>query len=176
MTEKTIEVVKFIPQERTQNRTVEQIIDMPVMMQRQAQKTVEVPQVQFIDKAVDVPVIVQRQVPIVQKVQKTEEVPQAQSTDEVMDAPVIMRQVPAVQVAQKIIASSAENDHVTQEAEKYRDEDKVDKTKIKAKSGLENHCTAMRNTPIVKEMRSTFEVGHTKEVHARKPAGQETGV
>ena len=61
---------------------------------------------------------------------------------------------------------------MTQEcAEKYRDGDKVDKTKIKAKSSLENHCTVMRNTSIVKEMRSKFEVGHTKgtekSAHAR---------
>ena len=77
------------------------------------------------------------------------------------------RQVPAVQVAQKTIVSPAENDHVIQEAERYRDEDKVDKTKTKAKSGLENHCTAMRNTSIVKEMKSKFEVGHTNEARAR---------
>ena len=75
--EKTIEGVKLIPQERVQNCTVEQFIDMPVMMQRQVRKTVEVPQRQFVDKAVDMPVIVQRQVPIVRKVRKTVEVPQA---------------------------------------------------------------------------------------------------
>ena len=102
--EKTIEVVKLIPQERVQNRTVEQIIDMPVVVQRQVQETVEVPQLQFIDKAVDVPVVVQRQVPIVQKVQKTVEVPQAQSTNKMMNAPVIMdRQVPAIQVVHKVV-------------------------------------------------------------------------
>ena len=144
--EKTSEAVKLIPQEQVRNHTVDQ----------------------FIDKTVDAPVIVQRQVPIVRKVQKTVEVLQAQSTDEVVDTPVIMqRQVQAIQVAQKIITSPAENDHLTQEAEKYRDEDKVDKTKIKAKSGLENQCTVMRNTSIVKEMRSKFEVGHTNEARAR---------
>ena len=167
--EKTIEGVKLIPQERVQNCTVEKTINMPVTMQHQVQKTVEVPQTQFIDKAVDVPVIAQRQVPIVRKAQKTVEVPQAQSTDdEVMNALVIMqRHVPAIQVAQKTIASPAQSDHLIQEAEKYRDEDKVDKTKIKAKSGLENLCTAMRNTSIVKEMRSKFEVGHAQEARAR---------
>ena len=164
MMEQTIEVVKHIPQEHVQNHTVKQIIDMPVMVQ----ETVEVRQIQFIDEAVDVPVIVQRQVPIVQRMQNTVEACQAQSTDRVMNAPVIMqRHVPAVEVAQKTIASPAENNHVTQEAEKYRDKDKVDKTKIKAKSGLENHCTAMRNTSIVTEMRSKFEVGHTNEVRPR---------
>ena len=163
--EKTIEGVKLIPQERVQNDTVEQIIDMPVVMQRKVQKTVEVLQTQFIDDTVDVPVVVQRQMPIVQKMQKTVEAPQAQSTDRVMNALVIMqRHVPAVQVAQKTIVPPAENDHVIQEAERYRDEDKVDKTKTKAKSGLENHCT---NTSIVKEMRSKFEVGHTNEARAR---------
>ena len=106
--EKTIDGVKTIPQERVQNCTVEQIIDVPVVQQgrvpttQTVQKMVEesqvqfpdrvvdvpvvtqryvplkVPQIQFIDKAMNVPVIVQRQVPIVQKVQKTVEVPQTQ--------------------------------------------------------------------------------------------------
>ena len=57
------------------------------LMEETMQKTVEVPQIQFIDRAVDVPVVMQRQVPIVQKVPKTVEVPQAQSTDKVVDVP-----------------------------------------------------------------------------------------
>ena len=101
MMDKTIEVVKLSPQERVQNRTVEQIIDVPTL---QIQETVEVPQVQFIDKAVDVPVVIQRQVPTVQKMQKTAEVPQVQFIDKVVDVPVIMqRQFPAVQVAKKTV-------------------------------------------------------------------------
>ena len=128
MMEKTIEFVKLLPQEQIQNRTMERIIDVPVL---QIQETVEVPQVQFIDKAMDVPVVMQRQVPTVQKVQKTAEVPQVQFIDKVVDAPVIMkRQVPAIQVAQKTV-----KDPQTQ--------------------------------PIVKELRSKFEVGHTNKVHAR---------
>ena len=115
--EKTIEVMKHIPQEHVQNHTVKQVIDVVA----QIHETDEVLQIQFIDEAVDVPVIVQRQVPTVQKVQKTLEASQAQSTDKVMNAPVIMqRQVPAIQVAKK----------------------------------------------TVKELRSTFAVGHTNEVHA----------
>ena len=35
------------------------------------QKTVEIPQVQFLDKVVDMPAVVQRQVPMVEVVQKT---------------------------------------------------------------------------------------------------------
>ena len=68
-------------------------------MEETMQNTAEVPQVQFIDEAVDVPVVMQRQEPIVQKVQETVEVPQAQSTDEVMDE----RQVPTDQVVRKTV-------------------------------------------------------------------------
>ena len=70
-------------------------------------------------------------------------------------------------VVQQIIDVPEKTGHVIQEAERYRDEDKVDKTKIKTKSGLENHCTAMGITSIVKELRSKFEVGHKKEVRTR---------
>ena len=165
--ERTIEETIDVPVTRVMEKTIEGVKQIP-----QVQKTVEVPQIQFIDEAVDVPVVMRRQVPVVQKMQKTVEASQVQSTDEVMNALVTMqRHVPAVQVAQKSIASPAENHHLTQGAENYRDEDRVDKVKTKAKSGLENHCTAMRNTSIVKEMRSKFEVGHTKvteeNVHGR---------
>ena len=60
---------------------------MPVVAQRQVsiiqkvQKTVEVPQTQFIDKVVDFPVHMQRQVPAVQVAQKT--VKELRSTFEV---------------------------------------------------------------------------------------------
>ena len=97
MMEKTIEVLKPIPQERGQNSTGEQIVDVPVPQIRE--ETVEVRQVQFIDKAMDVPVVMQRQVPRVRKVLKTVEAPQAHDTDKVVDVPVIMqRRIPAVQV------------------------------------------------------------------------------
>ena len=59
------------------------------------QKTVEIPQVQFLNKVVDIPVVVQRQVPMVQKVQKTLEVPQLQFIDKVVDIPVVaQREIP----------------------------------------------------------------------------------
>ena len=56
-------------------------VDVPVVVQRRVptvqrvKQTVEVPQVQYIDKVTDVPVVVQRQVPAIQQVQKTFEVP-----------------------------------------------------------------------------------------------------
>ena len=200
----------------------------------EVQKTVEVPQVQYIDKSVDVPVVMQGQVLISQTVQKTVKVPQVQFLDRVVDVPVVaQRQMPqeriveetrilvphmmekTIEVMKPIPQERVQNNTVKQivdvpvpqileetveviqllpqdrmsdraveqfidvpvpriqektghvEAEKYRDENKVDKTKIKAKGGLENHCTAMRNKFIVKEMRSKFEVGHKEEVRAR---------
>ena len=77
-------------------------VDVPVVTQRHVplasmpreRKTVEVPQIQFIDTAVDVPIVVQRQVPIVQKVQKTVEVPQIQYIDKIVVAPVVVAQQP----------------------------------------------------------------------------------
>ena len=52
------------------------------------EKTVKVPQVLFLDKAVDTPVVMQRHVPMIQTV-KTMEVPPLQFTDKVVDIPVV---------------------------------------------------------------------------------------
>merc|ERR1712013_650060 len=57
-------------------------------MGQKVQKMVEVPQVQYIDRVVDVPVVKQRHVPAIQKVQKTV---------------VQHRQVPSVQKVQKTV-------------------------------------------------------------------------
>ena len=68
------------------------------------QKTVEVPQVQYIDKNVDVPVVRQGQVPTVQAVQKTVEVPQFQFHDRAVDFPVSMqRQLPQERIQELIV-------------------------------------------------------------------------
>ena len=55
---------------------------------------VEVPQVQYTDKIVDVPVVAQRQVSTFQTVQRTGEVPHVQFLDRAADVSVIQRQVP----------------------------------------------------------------------------------
>merc|ERR1719498_1575908 len=69
----------------------------PVIQQHVTHIPQEVPQVQFIDKVVDIPVQKQRQVPMIQKVQKTVEVPQIQYIDKIVDVPVQkQRQVPMV--------------------------------------------------------------------------------
>ena len=74
------------------HKSSNRVVDVPIMMQRQVpaiqkiQKTVKVPQMQFIDK-VDVPVVMQRQVPTIQKVQKTVEVVEVQFIDRIIDVP-----------------------------------------------------------------------------------------
>ena len=52
------------------------------------QKIVEFPQVQYVDKTVDVPVVWQGQVPTIQTVQEAVEVPQVQFFDRLMGVPV----------------------------------------------------------------------------------------
>ena len=59
--------------------------------------------------------------------------------------------------------SPAETDHVVQEAREYRDEDEVNKTKIEAQNGLENHGVTTRNTIIEGRPKDKFEVGHKKK-------------
>merc|ERR1712209_380195 len=71
------------------------VVDIPVVQQRQVptvqtvQKTVEVPQLQFIDKVVDIPVVAQRQIPMVQTVEKTVEIPQLQIVEKIVEIPEI---------------------------------------------------------------------------------------
>ena len=58
-------------------------------MKELLQKTVEGPQVQFLDKVVAMTVVMQRLVPMVQPVQKTLEVSALQFIDKVVDIPVV---------------------------------------------------------------------------------------
>ena len=64
-------------------------------------KTVEVPQVQYVDEIIDVPVMAQRRVPTSQTAQKTEEVPQVQFFDRVVD--VLVELVPVPQTTEEIM-------------------------------------------------------------------------
>ena len=132
--EETVDVFDVFTQERVQQRIVEQSTETPAIsfadeiaetpktqtqndiicrlkedqsefLEVEVQETVEVPQIQFIDKTLDVPVVMQRQVPTVQKVQKTVEVPQTQFIDKVVDVPVHMqRRAPEDRDAQKAVA------------------------------------------------------------------------
>ena len=54
------------------------VLQRQVATIQKAQKTVEVPQVQYIGETVHVPVVNQRLIPTIQAVQETEEVPQVQ--------------------------------------------------------------------------------------------------
>ena len=82
-----IEVVRLIPQEGIQQRTVEQIVHVPVP--QVAEEIAGVVQIihreciskRIIDRIVDVPVVTQRQVPTIQTVQKTVKVQLVQFLD-----------------------------------------------------------------------------------------------
>ena len=70
----------------------------------QLTKHIDVPQVQFLDKADDMSVVVQRQISMVQTVQTRKEMPQLQYGDEVIDVPVVsVVQVPRVWVVKKTV-------------------------------------------------------------------------
>ena len=65
--------------------------DLYVLSTKRAQQwtveqAMEVPQVQYIDKVIDVPVVAQREIPMVQTVQKTTEL---QCIGKVVDDPVV---------------------------------------------------------------------------------------
>ena len=68
------------------------------------QKTVEVPQVVYIDKAVDVPMMSEKQAPMIQKVLKTVEAPQVQYSVRIVDLPVATQcRVPTIQPVQETV-------------------------------------------------------------------------
>merc|ERR1712061_899379 len=83
--QKTVQRKKPIIQEHITEVT--RVVEEVVPVQKVVHVPVEVPQVQYIDRIVDVPVVKQRQVPSVQKVQKTVEVPQIQTIEKVVEIP-----------------------------------------------------------------------------------------
>ena len=76
--EEIVEVVRLIPQERVQQRTVHQIVKIVEVFQIIHQEGLSQ---RIIDRIVHVPVVMQRQVPATQTVQKTVHVPQVQFFD-----------------------------------------------------------------------------------------------
>ena len=84
-----------------------QIIDFPVIMQRQvaavqvAPEIVKLPQTLLIDSTEGIPVVQQSLLPTAQTIQKTKEIPQLQCIDKVVVNPVV--QVPRVQVVEKTV-------------------------------------------------------------------------
>jgi L1 cell adhesion molecule like protein len=53
--------------------------------------------------------------------------------------------------------SQADIDRMVNEAEKFREEDEQNKSKIEAKNGLENYCFTMRNTLQEEKLKDKFE-------------------
>jgi len=67
--------------------------------------------------------------------------------------------------------SQSEIDRMVSEAEKFREEDESNRSKIEAKNGLENYCFTMRNTLQEEKLKEKFEDGDKEKIEA---AVQET--
>lgn len=52
--------------------------------------------------------------------------------------------------------SQSEIDRMVQEAEKFKEEDEVNKGKIESKNGLENYCYTMKNTLMEEKLKDKF--------------------
>merc|ERR1712203_710512 len=77
---------------------------MQVPMVSKVQKTVEIPQIEFVDHHVHVPVHKHRHVPMVSVVQKHMEVPVIQTVEKIVDVPVVKQiDVPQVTTIEKIV-------------------------------------------------------------------------
>ena len=101
---------KQVPAIQKVQKTVEvpqvQYIDKVV----DVQKTVKVPQVQFLDKVVDIPNVRQRQVPTIQRLQKKVEASQVQFIDQGVDVPLVMqRKVHTIQKVRRLSRFSRYN-------------------------------------------------------------------
>ena len=81
--EEIIDAMKYIPQEQSQNRTVEQIVG--VLGPQTQEEFVEVPLLRFIDQGVDIPVTMQRQILTIQGAQQTVEVLKGPFTDKLVN-------------------------------------------------------------------------------------------
>ena len=105
-------------------------LEEPVVLQRQAPmiqkvlKTVEFPQVQYVDEIVDEPVVMQGQVPTTQTVPKTVEASQAQFPDRVADVPVVSRRHVPGQLIQEEIVEVIPPPRVCEEIAELNDDSK----------------------------------------------------
>jgi len=60
--------------------------------------------------------------------------------------------------------SQSEIDRMVSEAEKYKDEDEANKTKIEAKNGLENYCFQVRNSLSEEKLQDKFEASDKEAI------------
>ena len=95
-------------------KIIEQTVQKPIIQEKtkQVTKHIDVPRVQFLDKADDMPVVVQRQVSMAQTVQKTMEVPPSQFIYKVVDTPVVAQLRQTDQVVDAPVVSVAQAPHV----------------------------------------------------------------
>merc|ERR1712176_1613012 len=87
--------VTQVPKVMTQTITVPKVQQIPVVKQRQVpmvqkvERTVEVPQIEYVDNHVHIPVHKHRHVPMVSVTQKHVEVPVIQTVEKIVDVPVV---------------------------------------------------------------------------------------
>merc|ERR1712139_196183 len=62
--------------------------------------------------------------------------------------------------------SQSEIDRMVSEAEKFREEDEVNKSKIEAKNGLENYCYSMKNTLQEEKLQDKFDAGDKDKIES----------
>ena len=75
---------------------IERVVEVPRVQYQEVDRHVEVPQVQYADETIDVPVGVQRRVPTIQTAQGTVEVPQVQFLDRMVDVPIEETKIPKI--------------------------------------------------------------------------------
>ena len=90
-------------------RIIKQTVQKPIIQEKidQVTKHVEIPELQFTDKVVDVPVVAQKQISMTLTVQQNIEISQLQVDDKMVDVPVMLVvPVPQVRIVKKTVEDS----------------------------------------------------------------------
>ena len=150
----TVFPIATVPVSMRKPYPVSQVMKQEVVVPFAVPKKLDSPQVQLIDKVVNVPVTAQRQVssaPRVQKIVETVEVPQIQYIDKIVDAPVVAR-------SEDVSVGTSDEEHgLVQEGEC---ESKVDETREKYAAGED-----LDLLPVAPNMR---QVAHTSRPRQKR--------
>merc|ERR1719220_3065366 len=131
-------------------------------MVSQVEKTVEVPQIEYVDNHVHSPVQKHRHVPVVQKVQKTVEVNVIETIEKIVDVPVVKQvEVPQIQTIEKIVEVP-----YLQTVEKIVEVPQIGETV----AGVQKHMTVQLET-----VRQEAPVEMSQEIVAGPPLPAESG-
>ena len=173
-------------------QTVEEtmkVVDVPVVAQRQIpivvqtiQKTTDIPQLQCIDKVIDVPVVSVAQAQQMQIAEKTAEIPLLQIVKKTVETPEVqtvrctqtsesLGTAPFCQAAQAETVEQRQN-HMVQTVQMPMETPQLQIVDVTGSQTPEETDPQDRMSDrvvqqTVKELKSKFEVGHTNKVHAR---------